>query len=63
MVCMDYMFMGSKIEMVQDEEGERNTIGNNDAVKEEFDDTKAKLLVMRDSKSKAIAAIPVKRKK
>lgn len=61
-VCMDYMFMGSKVEVDEDEEEDKGIVGDDDIGNEEADDTKAKILVMRDSKSKAMAAIPVKRK-
>ena len=60
-VCMDYMFMGDKSE---DTDGDNNgaTIGDENVERENMDDNKANILIVRDARSKSMAAIPVKHK-
>ena len=59
---MDYMFMGDKSSSESVEEESEETVGDEQYESDDKDDNKAKILVIRDARSKAIAAIPVPRK-
>ena len=59
MVSMDYAFMGDKS---IDEDAEEHVVGDEDYEANNADETKAKILVARDSRSRVCAAIPVPQK-
>ena len=56
MVSMDYAFMGDK--SIEESE-EEHVVGDDDYEANNADETKAKILVARDSRSRVCAAIPV----
>ena len=59
----DYMFMGNKSRNASDDDGEEEIQTTNKKFEEEDkDDQKAKILVMRDARSRVCSAIPVPKK-